>query len=141
MRNTLSALIALACLSVGYAGLDQEVLTVTSTNATETFTASKEIRGKIDTIIIDVVSAGTTGAISVTASPWYSTISDVTLVTSADHATDTTYRPRFDGTDTAGAALTGDPPGKYASLGDVILTVTNSSSVGAQYRAVIIYEK
>jgi len=142
MRRTYAILAAaLLAACAARAEPEQELLVVTVTNATETFTATKEIVGWIESITIDVVTAGTTGDLTVAASPWPSTIADVTLVDQAEHSSDTPYRPRLDGTDTAGSALTGDPPGRYLSMGDVILTVTNSSAASAVYQALITFEK
>ena len=119
----------------------QASLSVLATNASQTFTDSVAINGWIDTITIDVVSAASSGTVGVVSSPYVATIADVTLIDTAAHASDTVYRPRFDGTDTAGAALTGDDPWKYLSYGNVILSVTASSATGLVYRAVILYEQ
>lgn len=141
MRSLFIIAALFAAVSVSRGELQQEVLSVVATNLSETFTSSKVIVGEIDTIFVDVVTAGSTGTLTVAASPWFSTISDVTLVDSSAHATDTTYRPRFDGTGTDGSALTSDPPGKYASIGNVTLSVTATTITNVIYRAVVIYKK
>ena len=64
----------------------------------------------------------------------------ITLATKGIAAT-TLFRPRLDGTDTAGAALTSDPPGRYLSYGDTwTLTVAAASVTGKTWRVWIKYD-
>jgi len=121
--------------------IGQELLSVTCTNVSETFTQSKAINGLIDAIVVDVVTAGTTGTVSVVAEPWVSTVANVDLVASAARSADVTLRPRFDGTDTSGNALTNDPPAMYASAGNVTLSLSSCSNTGVVFRAIVTYRK
>ncbi|MBU4246980.1 MAG: hypothetical protein KKD14_01280 [Verrucomicrobia bacterium] len=123
---------------------DRQILTVTTgTNATATVTdTNTTARGYIDQIDIDVVTAATTGTVSVAVIPELSTMANVVLVTETNANSDLTYRPRFDDTDTSGTALTSDPPGRLLICGDTImLTVSNASATGIVFKAVLKYEK
>jgi hypothetical protein len=124
--------------------IDSKILTVT-TGATSTdrvATTNTTIRGWIDTIDFDVVTANATGTLEFIVSPELSTISDSTLISTNDLATDISYRPRFDATDTSGNALTTDPPLPYALCGDsVIFAVTNASDSNLVFKAVIKYRR
>lgn len=144
-KRSLLAIVVLSC-SVLRSNAEewtvgQEMLSVTCTNVSETFTQSKAVNGLIDSIVVDVVTAGTTGTVSVVAESWVSTVANVDLVASAARTADVTVRPRFDGTDTSGNALTNDPPAMYASAGNVKLSLSDCSNTGVVFRAIVTYRK
>ena len=63
----------------------------------------------------------------------------VTLA-SKEIAATTLIRPRLDGTDTAGSALTSDPPGRYLSYGDTIaVAVSGANTTGLTWRVWVKY--
>jgi len=110
----------------------------TGTNDTAT-TSTTAISGYIDEVILEL-PAGTsiTGHVAVTATPLVGAA--VTLAAKSIDATQL-VRPRLDGTDTAGAALTSDPPGRYMSAGDKITAnVTGASVTGLTWRVFIKWD-
>lgn len=109
----------------------------TGTNTTATATDST-LSGYIDEIFLEAPSGVTSGIVSVVATqPLGNT---VTLASKAVTA-DTLVRIRVDGTDTAGSALTSDPPGRYLTHGDTItLTVTAADPTGLTWRVWIKYD-
>jgi hypothetical protein len=109
----------------------------TGTNVTATANTTA-LSGYIDEIVLELPSGATTGILSVTATPVVG--SAVTLATKTISAT-TLIRPRLDGTDTGGSALTSDPPGRYMSAGDKITaTVTAASVTGKTWRVFVKYD-
>jgi len=132
------ALVACVCLA------EPKVVVLTATSGTNValqVTDSADIRGWIDSIDFDVITAGTTGDVTVAASPYLSTGASFTLASSNNLAADASFRPRFDGTDSGGAALTSDPPWRYMQVGTVVLSVTNFSATGTTFKAVIRYDR
>jgi hypothetical protein len=111
----------------------------TGTNDTGN-TSTGVIAGYIDEIVL-IIPAGTTvtGTVAIVATqPLGNT---VTLASKEITAT-TLVRPRLDGTDTAGSALTSDPPGRYLSYGDTITaTVTAANTTGLTWRVGIKYDE
>jgi len=121
----------------------REILTVTSgTNAATAVSDSvSTIRGKILEIYIDMATA-TTGTVTVAIDPELTTMADIVLLTKGTNTADVIARPRFDSTDTAGTALTDDPPNPFVCIGDVVkLTGSSFNSTGVVIKAVIKYEK
>ena len=79
---------------------------------------------------IELIASGdlTNATVTIVAeSPW-SDMSDVTLYSSTNVVADTVIRPRFDGTDAAGAALTSDPPWPYVLARDKIELQVHSAA-------------
>ena len=142
MRKLLLTAIAAGVACVVHAGDPREVtLTVTTgTNATAVVTESITNKGWIETIDLEVIPAGSTATHPVVANTTPSTLANVTLATKTDCAADLAFRPRFDGTDTAGSALTSDPPTRYMQSGLVVLSVTNASATNLSFKAVVKYE-
>jgi hypothetical protein len=124
MKRTLSTIAA--CILAGVCAVwaleyDLKTLSVTTgTNATAEVTADlTTVRGQVWEIKLDAVTALTTGTVSVVAIPAGDTdYANVTLVSAASLTTaGLIVRPRFDATDAAAAALTGDPPEPFISVG------------------------
>jgi len=139
---TIAVLAAIGCAAHG-GELRREIISVTSgTNAAATVTTTNaNIRGWIDTIDLDVVTAGTTGTLTVARSPELSTMASVTLATKTACAADLSFRPRFDGTDTAGSALTNDDPWPYAIVGETVtLTLVDCNATNITFKAVVKYQ-
>jgi len=147
MKRVLTALILIVglCVESSLAELDVQVLTVTTgTNATALVSATNTaIRGCIEQIVFDVVGTSSTGDLWVVVDPAYpTTTTNVTLATNASTDADMLFIPRFDSTDTAGAALTGDPPERWPVVGEsVIFNVRNATATNLEFKAVIKYEK
>lgn len=131
MRKLIAILAGLAMAAVVQANLltaNMPVVLGTGTAGTNGTTA---ISGYLDEIIL---YAPTSGAIHVTATPTYGAAVSLGSVI-ATEAGYTLSRLRVDGTDYLGAALTGDPPGRYLSVADrITATVTNSAATGLTWR-------
>ena len=110
----------------------------TGTNTAGTATLAT-ISGYVDEIVFKLPSGGSpTGTVTLAVTqPSGNTI---TLATKGISAT-TLFRPRLDGTDTAGSALASDPPGRYLSFGDTwTLTISAASVTGKTWQAWIKYD-
>lgn len=146
MKKALTALFALLILSALNAGaeIDREIMTLTTHTPTSTWycaATNSNIRGYIDEIVLDVVTAGTTGQLAIVLKPELSTLANVTLIAATNANSDLTYRPRVYPTDTAGTALSTDAA-RYIACGDsLIFSVTNASATNIQFKAVIKYQK
>ena len=133
----------MACASAEGGAMDVEYMSITSHSATSSiamYVTNSNIRGWVEEIVIDVVSATTTGDLTVAVSPPLGT--DETIYDKDDLAADVTVRPRLDGNDAAGAALTNDPPWRKTVVGDdIILTLENVSATSTVFNVSIKYEK
>ena len=130
-------LLGVACLA---GGLNSKKLTCTTTSGNVT-NSTTSVRGWIERIEIDFVTALTTSDVDVVYSPELSTLSDITLYSANDVDADTIVYPRIDTTDTAGSALTTDPPARFAACGGTIKLITsNSDQTNRVINAQIIYE-
>ena len=128
------ALAACACFA-GPMHVTFDLATGTNDTATAGTTA---IAGYIDEIVLELPSGATTGIVTVTATPAVGAA--VTLASKTISAT-TLIRPRLDGTDTAGSALTSDPPWRYMTARDTITaTVAAASHTGKTWRVFIKYD-
>jgi len=110
----------------------------TTTNATAT-TSTTALSGYIDEIVLELPTGTTvTGTVAVTATPRIGAA--VTLASKTIDATQL-VRPRLDGTDTAGTALTSDPPGRYMSAGDnLTFAVTGANTTGLTWRVLVKFD-
>ncbi len=109
----------------------------TGTNTTAT-TSTTAISGYIDEIVMELPTGATTGIVAVTATP---TVGAAVTLAGKNLSATQLVRPRLDGTDTAGGALTSDPPGRYMSASDKITaTVTAASNTGKTWRVFIKYD-
>jgi hypothetical protein len=97
------------------------------------------ISGYIDEIVMELPSGtAVTGTVSVTATPVVG--SAVTLASKEISATQL-IRPRLDGTDSSGAALTSDPPWRYMSAADTLtIAVTGANTTGLTWRVFVKYD-
>lgn len=137
----------LALVAVAGAAPDRQILTCTSgaVATSEVATVTTTLRGYIDSIQLDVVTAGSTATVWVVAQPELSTVDPIDLLRITDCDTDTLVRPRFDPTDTAGVALTNDPPYpgyQYPLVGEVItFGISNCNATNRTFRAILKFDK
>jgi len=104
----------------------------TGTNTTASSTTIKP-EGYVDEITLELPSGALTGTVSVVATP---PVGDAVILASNTITATTVVRPRFDGTDTAGAALTNDDPWRYLCINSAVqLTVTDANVTGKTWRA------
>jgi hypothetical protein len=147
MKKTMTAVTVLALAAVAGAIPDRQIMTCTSgaVATSEVTSASTTIRGYIDTIQLDVVNAGSTATVWVVSQPEASTVSAVDLLRITDCDADTLVRPRFDPSDTAGTALTNDPPytsWQYPAVGEVItFGISNCSATNKTFKAIIKFDR
>jgi len=147
MRNILFIIMAVAllvCSASFAADQDEKILSVTTgTNATANVSVdSAKIRGFIESVVITAETAGSTGTASVVSIPADTSFPSVTLAGPTNVNTSASYRPRFDGTDALGAALTNDNPWRYPSVGDTTrFAITNASGTGLVFKARLKFSK
>jgi len=129
MRNVIIAgLVLLACAACA----DEYYYKLPATAATGSTGEVKRVSGFLEEIYLDTPAAGMTGTVLVYVSPPISTMSAITLVTrTVSNDVDVIVRPRQDGTTTAGAANTSDPPEKWYLDGErVYFAVTGQTTTG-----------
>ena len=109
----------------------------TGTNTTAT-ASTGSVAGYIDEIVLEAPSGVTSGIVAVVATqPMGNTVTLASKTVTAD----TLVRLGIDYTDTAGSALTSDPPRRYLSYGDTIAaTVTAADPTGLTWRVWIKYD-
>ena len=129
-----AGLMACACLAE-----PRHVTFSLATGTNDTATAgTTAISGYIDEIVLELPAGATSGAVSLTATPVVGAA--VTLASKTISATQL-VRPRLDGTDTAGTALTSDPPGRYMSAGDKLTAlVASASHTGLTWRVFVKFD-
>lgn len=121
-----------------FAGPRSSVVSV-PTGTNDTGSASIRLSGYVDEVVLDL-PAGTSvsGDVTVVSAPAYG--ATVTLATKSLTA-DATVRPRLDGTDNAGTALTSDPPGRYMAAEETVTaTVRNANTTGLVWRIILKYD-
>lgn len=138
MRRKLSIIGAgLFLAACAYGGPDyREISISTGTNSTGT-ASNQTFSGYIDEIIVPLPAESATGTVTVAAYPPAG--SSVTLATKHISATQL-FRPRIDGTDTAGTDLTNDPPSRYMSIGDSFQFTVADATTGLTWRAIIKFD-
>ena len=146
MKYILSIVLFCICaVSATASDFSFEYLTVTTTatNAATAVSDSVRIKGYIEEIIVDVVTPGTTGNVSIVAIPEISTFGSVSLYTNNACAADANARPRFYSTDTLGVSITNSAPENlFLSIGDNIqFTIDSGSATSTTFNAVIKYSK
>ena len=131
---------ALICVA---GSLDVEKISITSTAtnaATTVYVTNSNVKGWIEEIVIDVVSAVTTGDLTIAVQPQLGTAE--TIYDKDKVAADLTIRPRLDGSDAAGSALTNDVPWRKTVVGDsIVLTYENCNATSRTVNVSIKYEK
>jgi len=105
-------------------------------NATAKTTAVANVSGYVDEVIVSVVGGGSiTGDVSVSYAPLGGAAAAVTMAASNTVVGSYTWRPRVDTTDSAGVALTSDPPTRYALSGETVTFVVTGSPTNKTWRA------
>ena len=100
----------------------------TGTNNAGSATVSN-MRGYVDQIVLALPSGATSALVRVGATNSFG--GPITWLATNTVTATKAFRPRIDGTDAAGAALTSDPPGRYFAWGDDIkVWVTSASPTG-----------
>jgi hypothetical protein len=99
------------------------------------------IKGYLDAVYVSVSDGASTGTVSLAIIPLDTGVDAITVV-SGSVTNNAPFRPRVDGTDTAGIALTGDPPWRYPiPAGDSLRFIVSNSPTGVTWRATIITER
>jgi hypothetical protein len=104
-----TALVASSAFAGGASVYDRTITTITATStnaATAVVGTETGIRGAIEEIFIDL-STATTATVTIAVSPEDSTMTGYNLF-SGGVSSDTILRPRFDGTDADGVALSSE---------------------------------
>jgi hypothetical protein len=89
------------------------------TGVTTLTNTSEKVVGYIEEIQVAVSDGVSTGTVAVTVQPADSTVAAYSIATNSV-VDESRWRPRVDGTDDAGTALTSDPPGRYFLIGDTV---------------------
>ena len=139
MKRKLS-IIGAAVLLAACAFADPQVTVLSialGTNTTGSATTSVPA-GYIDEIVLDYPAGAVSGIVTATATP---AVGQAVTLVSKTAVTNVLFRPRLDGTDTAGAALTSDPPWRYLAYGDLFtFSVSAADPTGVTWRVAIKYD-
>jgi hypothetical protein len=138
MRKLLTAFaLVVALVSAVIAGprsYYSQVSTGTNTSGSATLAAT----GYIEALYVSVSDGSSTGGVRVSYAPLAG--STAVVLATNDVAAEAVFRPRVDGTDTTGSALTSDPPGRFALAGETMTFVVSGSPTGVVWKCVIIID-
>ena len=116
-------------------------ITGTTTAATAVVASFAQVRGPVVQMHV-IMGTATNVDVDVVVDPSYASEGNFTLYTADDVDADTIVYPVFDRTDSAGAALTSDPPAPYVCMGDPItVTVSDWAQTGKTVRVKIVWIK
>ena len=136
MKKALSVIAVIAAGAACVAEpVSQPIYIATGAGTAGTQTVAS-VRMEVDAITVSVSDGTSTGAVVVSYSPLDTALASVNLATNS--VTDEkTWRPRVDGTDVSGAALTSDAPGRYLLTGDTVSFVVTGSPTGVTWRCTL----
>ena len=136
MKKTLSAIIVTAACALCVAEPVTKPIYIAMGTATAKTQTVENVRMEIDAVTVSVSDGVSTGAVVVSYSPLDTALAAVNIATNS--VTDEkTWRPRVDGTDVAGSALTSDTPGQYVLIGDTVSFVVSGSPTGVTWRCTL----
>lgn len=131
-------LATLACVAVAEP-TDEPIYLAMGAATAGTQTISN-IRGYVDTVYVAVSDGASTGTVLIAIVPLDTNVSAINIATSSVTASKAWY-PVIDRTDTAGTALTSDPPSRYSLAGDSLRMIVSGSPTGVTWRATIKVER
>ena len=135
-----TALIALVAVTLAYAKPQAVIVPMAlgnNTAATNTIGGDLGITGRIGEIMVSCSTLTYTGNVKVAYTPADGYASDVNMATNVVVGTKT-WRPRLDGTDTIGDALTSDPQdNKYLLVNENIKWIVTGSPTGVTWKITI----
>jgi len=126
-----ASLIACACMATPRQNY-LEVAVGTNNNGS----ATANLNGYVEAVYVSSTGAGSTGTVAVSYAP----LQGATAVNIATNAvtTEDVWRPGVDMTGVDGAALTGDPPVRYALAGELVTFAITASDTGVTWTCVIL---
>lgn len=133
--NTFIVACLTACVSLAAGPSVQKVEVATGALDGGTSTITSVI-GYIEDIQVVCTDGVSTGSVEVAYVPADTAVAAVNLATNSVVASKL-FKPRVDGTDVTGAALTSDPPGRYFIVNDAIRLIVTGSPTGKTWRAYV----
>jgi hypothetical protein len=144
MRRLMTIAVAglVACAAFGGEYEESYVDITGTTNAATAVTGTvTAVNGPIVQMHV-VLGTATNVDVDITVDPADSNEDEFTLYSADDVTADTVLYPVFDRTDSAGAALTSDPPGPYVCTGDAVKCVVSDwAQASKTVRVKIVWEK
>ena len=136
------ALLAVAGLAQAAEYGDSYVDITGTTNAATAVTGTvSDVKGPVVQVHV-ILGTATDVDVDIIVDPAYASEGTFTLYSADDVSADTIIYPVFDRTDSAGAALTNDPPQPYICMGDDILCIVSDwAATGTTARVKIVFEK
>ena len=134
-----AGLVACAC----YADQNPDtrtVLVTTITNTTSGTNTINNLRGYVDEIHVSVSDGLSTGTVWLAYVPVDGITPAVNIATGVVTAAKV-WRPRLDGTDIAGAALTSDPPARVMLAGESLRMIVTGSVTSRTWTATVKLDK
>ena len=143
MRKLLSIACAVFAACACYADQNpdtRKVLFTTATNTTAGTNTINNLRGYVDEIHVSVSDGLSTGTVYLAYVPVDGITPAVNIATGVVTAAKV-WRPRLDGTDIAGAALTGDPPARVMLAGESLRMIVTGSVTSRVWTATVKLDK
>jgi len=112
------------------------VLVTTITNTTSGTNTINNLRGYVDEIQVSVSDGVSTGTVALAYVP-LDGITPAVNVATGEVIAAKVWRPRLDGTDIAGAALTSDPPARVMLAGESLRMIVTGSPTSKVWTATI----
>ena len=131
-----AGIVLVACAAV--AAPRSAMLTIAPTTNDYGTATETTVSGYIDEIVLEAPTGVTSGGVAVVATQ---VLGNTVTLADKSVTADIVVRLGVDYTDTAGTALTGDPPRRYLSYGDSIaMTLSNALPTGLTWRVWIKYD-
>ena len=111
-----------------------EVATGTNTSGTATL----DLSGYVEAVYVSVSDGVSTGTVAVSYAPVLGSTA-INIATNAVVDEDV-FRPAVDATDISGAALTSDPPRRYALVGETVTFSVTGSPTGVTWKCMAVIE-
>jgi len=131
-----ACLVACAC----FAEPRSKTISIAMGAATAKTQTLENVRGYLDAVHVTVSDGSSTGTVLVAIVPLDTGISAINVATNSVVGTDS-WRPVVDATDTKGAALTSDPPGRYPLSGDSVRVIVSGSPTGVTWKTTIKFDR
>jgi len=135
MKTLIGMILIALTATVACADESTVYLSNVTTGAVAETAVTTQLNGYLEQV--EIVGSGdlTNATVTITVDPYWTEQDEVTLYSSTNVVADTVLRPRFDGTDTAGAALASDDPWRYYLNQDKVkISVVSAASTNMNIR-------
>jgi len=141
-RLLIIAVAGLVACAASAGGYDYSYVDITGTTnvATAVTGTVSDVSGPVKQIHV-ILGTATNVDVDITVDPSYASEDGFVLYSADDVDADKVIYPNFDRTDSAGNALTSDPPAEYICLDPISCVVSDWADTNKTVRIKIVYEK